>query len=154
MARWRPKCVCPELVGQSSRRILRNPSRIPVVCLNSYKSPYTGSGYINRPTTALSSRRCDLNDFGLLRQPIRNCSALEPHRFSSSWQGPPTAHCRFSTSAINMAGQKIDGIAIARSIRERLHAQIQETQKSNPRYKPSLKIVQVGDRADSSTYRT
>lgn len=51
-----------------------------------------------------------------------------------------------------MAGQKIDGIAIARSIRERLHAQIQETQKSNPRYKPSLKIVQVGDRADSSTY--
>ncbi len=51
-----------------------------------------------------------------------------------------------------MAGQKIDGTAIAKSIRERIHSQIREAQKSNPRYKPSLKIVQVGERADSSTY--
>lgn len=51
-----------------------------------------------------------------------------------------------------MAGQKIDGTAIAKTIRERIHAQIHEAQRSNPRYKPSLKIVQVGDRADSSTY--
>ena len=51
-----------------------------------------------------------------------------------------------------MAGQKIDGTAIAKRIREQIHAQIQEAQRSNPRYKPSLKIVQVGDRADSSTY--
>jgi methylenetetrahydrofolate dehydrogenase (NADP+) / methenyltetrahydrofolate cyclohydrolase / formyltetrahydrofolate synthetase len=46
----------------------------------------------------------------------------------------------------------IDGTAIARSIRERIHAQIQEAKKLNPRYKPSLKIIQVGERADSSTY--
>jgi methylenetetrahydrofolate dehydrogenase (NADP+) / methenyltetrahydrofolate cyclohydrolase / formyltetrahydrofolate synthetase len=51
-----------------------------------------------------------------------------------------------------MLGQKIDGTAIAKTIRERIHAQIHEAQRSNPRYKPSLKIVQVGDRADSSTY--
>lgn len=51
-----------------------------------------------------------------------------------------------------MAAIKIDGNAIAKSIREKLHAQVAETQKSNPRYKPSLKIIQVGDRADSSTY--
>jgi methylenetetrahydrofolate dehydrogenase (NADP+) / methenyltetrahydrofolate cyclohydrolase / formyltetrahydrofolate synthetase len=51
-----------------------------------------------------------------------------------------------------MAGQKIDGTAIAKTIRERIHDQIHEAQRSNPRYKPSLKIVQVGDRADSSTY--
>jgi methylenetetrahydrofolate dehydrogenase (NADP+) / methenyltetrahydrofolate cyclohydrolase / formyltetrahydrofolate synthetase len=51
-----------------------------------------------------------------------------------------------------MAGQKIDGTAIAKSIREKLHSEIQEAQKVNPRYKPSLKILQVGDRADSSTY--
>jgi methylenetetrahydrofolate dehydrogenase (NADP+)/methenyltetrahydrofolate cyclohydrolase/formyltetrahydrofolate synthetase len=41
-----------------------------------------------------------------------------------------------------MAGQKIDGTAIAKSIRERLGAKIREKQQQNPRYKPSLKIVQ------------
>ena len=51
-----------------------------------------------------------------------------------------------------MAEQKIDGTAIAKKIRDSLHTQIQEAQKVNPRFKPSLKIVQVGDRADSSTY--
>ncbi|KAI4657663.1 uncharacterized protein J4E78_006051 [Alternaria triticimaculans] len=51
-----------------------------------------------------------------------------------------------------MAGQKIDGTAIAKSIRERLGQKIREKQEKNPRYRPSLKIVQVGDRSDSSTY--
>lgn len=51
-----------------------------------------------------------------------------------------------------MVGTKIDGTAIAKKIRERLHADIKQTQKINPRFKPSLKILQVGDRPDSSTY--
>lgn len=51
-----------------------------------------------------------------------------------------------------MTATKIDGTAIAKAIRERLHAEIEATQKTNPRYKPSLKIIQVGDRSDSSTY--
>ena len=51
-----------------------------------------------------------------------------------------------------MTGVKIDGTAVANKIRERLHAEIQQTQKTNPRYKPSLKIIQIGDRPDSSTY--
>ena len=41
-----------------------------------------------------------------------------------------------------MAGTKIDGTAIAKSIRESLGAKIKEKQGMNPRYKPSLKIVQ------------
>jgi methylenetetrahydrofolate dehydrogenase (NADP+)/methenyltetrahydrofolate cyclohydrolase/formyltetrahydrofolate synthetase len=41
-----------------------------------------------------------------------------------------------------MAATKIDGTAIARKIREGLHAEIAEKQKLNPRYKPSLKIIQ------------
>lgn len=48
--------------------------------------------------------------------------------------------------------EKIDGNAIAKSIRERIGGEIAEAQKSNPRYKPSLTIIQVGDRSDSSTY--
>ncbi|KAF2010782.1 FTHFS-domain-containing protein [Aaosphaeria arxii CBS 175.79] len=51
-----------------------------------------------------------------------------------------------------MTATKIDGTAIARSIRLGLCEQIKKQQESNPRYKPSLKIIQVGDRSDSSTY--
>jgi methylenetetrahydrofolate dehydrogenase (NADP+)/methenyltetrahydrofolate cyclohydrolase/formyltetrahydrofolate synthetase len=41
-----------------------------------------------------------------------------------------------------MVAQKIDGNAIAKSIRENIHAQIDEIQKTNPRFRPSLKIIQ------------
>jgi len=41
-----------------------------------------------------------------------------------------------------MAGAKIDGTAIAKSIREKLNAQIQKAQEVNPRFKPSLVIIQ------------
>lgn len=59
---------------------------------------------------------------------------------------------QFSSCALNMAAVKIDGTVIAKSIREKINADIKEIQKTNPRYKPSLTIVQVGDRSDSSTY--
>ncbi|MCJ1289103.1 tetrahydrofolate synthase [Xylographa carneopallida] len=51
-----------------------------------------------------------------------------------------------------MAAERIDGTAIAKAIRDRINADIKEKQAKNPRYKPSLTIVQVGDRSDSSTY--
>ncbi|KAE9963816.1 hypothetical protein EG328_011029 [Venturia inaequalis] len=51
-----------------------------------------------------------------------------------------------------MTAQKIDGTAIAKSIREKINASIHQKQQSNPRYKPSLVIIQVGARQDSSTY--
>ncbi|RYO79480.1 hypothetical protein DL766_006223 [Monosporascus sp. MC13-8B] len=51
-----------------------------------------------------------------------------------------------------MTATKLDGTAIAKKIRERLAAEIIEKQRANPRYKPCLKIIQVGNRPDSSTY--
>lgn len=51
-----------------------------------------------------------------------------------------------------MAAQKIDGTAIAKNIRERLHEEIEATRKSNPRYQPCLKIIQVGDVPESTGY--
>ncbi|KAK5168220.1 tetrahydrofolate synthase [Saxophila tyrrhenica] len=51
-----------------------------------------------------------------------------------------------------MTATKIDGTATAKSIRERLAKDIAEKQAKNPRYKPSLVIIQVGGRSDSSTY--
>jgi len=55
---------------------------------------------------------------------------------------PPAAstHRKFCTSA-TMAS-KIDGTAIARSIREGLKAEIETIQVSNPRFKPNLVIFQ------------
>jgi methylenetetrahydrofolate dehydrogenase (NADP+)/methenyltetrahydrofolate cyclohydrolase/formyltetrahydrofolate synthetase len=41
-----------------------------------------------------------------------------------------------------MSATKIDGNAIAGKIRERLNREIAERRKTNPRYQPSLKIVQ------------
>lgn len=49
---------------------------------------------------------------------------------------------QFSTSRTVMGAQKIDGTAIAKRIRADLHAEIQEKKKINPRYIPSLKIIQ------------
>jgi methylenetetrahydrofolate dehydrogenase (NADP+)/methenyltetrahydrofolate cyclohydrolase/formyltetrahydrofolate synthetase len=51
-----------------------------------------------------------------------------------------------------MTATKIDGNAIAKTIRQRLSDEIAAKQAKNPRYKPSLVIIQVGDRQDSSTY--
>ncbi|KAL8826940.1 MAG: hypothetical protein Q9191_003495 [Dirinaria sp. TL-2023a] len=59
---------------------------------------------------------------------------------------------RISITPSAMAAAKIDGTSIAKSIRERINADIKKVQESNPRYKPSLRIIQVGDRSDSSTY--
>lgn len=51
-----------------------------------------------------------------------------------------------------MSAVKIDGTAIAKGIRERINADIKEKQETNPRFKPALKIIQAGERSDSSTY--
>lgn len=41
-----------------------------------------------------------------------------------------------------MGAAKIDGTVIAKRIRQSLHAEIQDKKKINPRYIPSLKIIQ------------
>lgn len=51
-----------------------------------------------------------------------------------------------------MPAKKIDGNAIAKSIREDISAQIAATQANNPKFQPSLAIIQVGERPDSTSY--
>lgn len=51
-----------------------------------------------------------------------------------------------------MTATKIDGNAIAKTIRERISREVAGKQAKNARYQPSLVIIQVGDRTDSSTY--
>ncbi|QSZ31549.1 hypothetical protein DSL72_001116 [Monilinia vaccinii-corymbosi] len=73
-------------------------------------------------------------------------SSFTPHRYRHSIAR------HFSSTSAAMTATKIDGNAIAKKIREKIHAQIDAVQKTNPRFKPSLKIIQVGDRSDSTTY--
>ncbi|OBA21523.1 C-1-tetrahydrofolate synthase mitochondrial precursor [Metschnikowia bicuspidata var. bicuspidata NRRL YB-4993] len=51
-----------------------------------------------------------------------------------------------------MSAQLIDGKAIALQLRQKVHADIQAVQAKHADFKPSLTIVQVGERPDSSTY--
>lgn len=51
-----------------------------------------------------------------------------------------------------MVATSIDGHAIAGGIRGKVKAHIKKTQETNPQYRPSMTIVQVGDRFDSSIY--
>lgn len=59
-----------------------------------------------------------------------------PHNCSQS------AKRYFSGSLRNMTAEKIDGTGIAKGIRARLQEEIKKRQETNPRYKPSLTIVQ------------
>ncbi|CAK7272171.1 tetrahydrofolate synthase [Sporothrix epigloea] len=51
-----------------------------------------------------------------------------------------------------MVASKIDGTALAKKIRDSLRAEVADKQKTNPRFQPSLRIIQVADRSDSTTY--
>lgn len=51
-----------------------------------------------------------------------------------------------------MVATKLDGNSIAKAIRERLGAEIAEKQKKNPRYHPSLRIIQGTTMRKSALY--
>ncbi|KAF5869545.1 putative c-1-tetrahydrofolate synthase protein [Botrytis fragariae] len=86
-------------------------------------------------------------------QPFRSTFS-SPTRVSSISPFTPQSSTtrQFSSTPATMTATKIDGTAIAKKIREKIHAEIGDAQKTNPRFKPSLKIIQVGDRSDSTTY--
>lgn len=58
------------------------------------------------------------------------------------------------SQVLSMPAQKIDGNAIAKRIREQISEKIQNTQSKNPRFQPSLAIIQIGERQDSTSYVT
>ena len=48
--------------------------------------------------------------------------------------------------------QIIDGKAVALTIRKEIATEIDQLKKTTPGFEPSLAIIQVGQRPDSSTY--
>lgn len=55
---------------------------------------------------------------------------------------PRPAYRAFYSNSTNTMASKIDGTAIAKSIRAGLKTEIEQIQQSNPRFKPSLVIYQ------------
>jgi hypothetical protein len=105
--------------------------------------------------TAASFRDCASAVLAIRRLPTprRAGSSFLSPLFTFSTYGRPSLptqttysykgqHTSFSNTSIAMTAKKIDGTAIAKSIREKLHAEVENTQKINPRFKPSLKIIQ------------
>nr|POF01237.1 c-1-tetrahydrofolate synthase, mitochondrial [Quercus suber] len=110
------------------------------------------------PKTRFSAHTTSINITTTSSTPLLS-SILTPPPFSatkpsSSSTVHPPVHARraFSSSPTNMTATKIDGTSIANGIRSGISKEIADKQAKNPRYRPSLVIVQVGDRSDSSTY--
>ena len=80
-----------------------------------------------------------------IRPPLRGPQSLLPVRPRRTTLTCRCAaqYARFFRSCTSvMAAQTIDGTAIAKSVRQRLHAEIQKAQQLNPRFKPTLRIIQ------------
>lgn len=94
----------------------------------------TGHSAAPRPALGQAPSSPSPNHRGL--RPSHRNAHLRPHHHL-----PAPASRAFSSSAA-MAAIKIDGTAIARGVRERLQAEIAEKKAINPRFQPSLKIIQ------------
>ncbi|KAK5133534.1 hypothetical protein LTR08_007671 [Meristemomyces frigidus] len=107
-----------------------------------------------------TSTKFHLRTFVCHHHPLPLTTPARPSQLASAHKRPTlsptdalsTAPRSFATTPASMTATKIDGTAIAKSIRERIAHEIADKQAKNPRYKPGLVIIQVGERSDSSTY--
>lgn len=126
---------------------LRNLLRTSIVVQRHSYLPLNTRTYLTHPGSSLLE--CPSPATYTSKQvPVLRVTSKSQKKFNSYTLGSRY----LSSSARRMEAEKIDGTAIAKRIRERINAKIKKIQEINPRYKPSLTIVQVGDRSDSSTY--
>ena len=146
---WRQHCTCN---SHNSRSFLKRSigSQGQTLRLSSTADSTSRSLHTKVPALKSSSASCCLA--------VRNIKSRGQNlRFSrSSLLSPTSARASFyilstrsflqkrsfSATSFAMTATKIDGTAIAKQIREKLRAEIAGIQKVNPRYRPSLKIIQ------------
>lgn len=124
--------------------VLRNPWEPQLRAIHNSSTSRTGS------PASYGLANCTIKSRGQSQQQHqRRASPTFPlgarkiyHPSTNSNFTPWTTKRSFSSTTPVMTATKIDGTAIAKQIRERLHAEIEATQKINPRYRPSLKIIQ------------
>lgn len=128
-------------------------SRATFVTVSKSKHPTLPRPLVQRRTNTIDScqvvsklvARISLNSTPRNLRLCRSPHLTPTCEISSRFFLPPSLVQRrtiSSTPAATMTATKIDGTAIAKKIRDKIHADIENTQKLNPRYKPSLKIIQ------------
>lgn len=94
-----------------------------------------------RPSSSLSSSLSSTTAAVARKTATTSLSSLHgPSRGVRS--APRPAYRAFYSNSTNTMASKIDGTAIAKSIRGGLKTEIDQIQQSNPRFKPSLVIYQ------------
>lgn len=129
--------------------------RLPAQCLRSNNRPHSQPSVRSLATITTSiARRRLLTTSSSLSSPLKNSSlASSPPSRRLAYtrdlpRRPATASLTssqsrlFSSSPAIMAAERIDGNAIAKEIRAKLHEEINERQKTNSRFVPALTIVQ------------
>lgn len=133
--------ACPPITPPSHRAILPRslPVRNSATLSKRAFSSYSAKTYSSSSSSS-SSIRSLLN---------RNSQSQPRPRSETSYASTTatptlttTTRRSFSSTPSVMVAEKIDGNAIAKSIRERIHVEIAEKQKLNPRFQPSLTIIQ------------
>ncbi|CCE61458.1 hypothetical protein TPHA_0A03820 [Tetrapisispora phaffii CBS 4417] len=74
------------------------------------------------------------------------------HRLKELRLGNRSFNIYLSKKILKRQYQVLSGTDLARVIREHAAVEIKDIQKKYPEFKPTLKIIQVGNRPDSSTY--
>lgn len=118
--------TCPiKHLAQSARAHHTVGTRTPRFCSATFAAP--GRRHLHSQTITTSNT-------------LRPATSSSPPSLFNPLSGLDKAH--FSTSGAVMGAVKIDGTAIAKRIRASLLTEIEEKKKINPRYIPSLKIIQ------------
>jgi len=113
----------------------------------SYERNASKQLHCSSASSRVAGRHSNNSNSPTLKSRGRNLRPCRSHPTSatilSSFPHHNTSQGRsFSSTSAAMTASKIDGTAIAKKIREKLHAEIEGQQKINPRYRPSLKIIQ------------
>ncbi len=148
------RSLAPSPTSLGSARLLLNHRIESEVCRQQQKR----DEQLPLPATYTASQRppfgANILPASTLKPPIpilpfsNTCNPLSPsprlNALAAGYLSKPShlASRAFSSSSSAMAAIKIDGTALAKKIREGLHAEIAEKQQSNPRYQPCLKIIQ------------
>jgi methylenetetrahydrofolate dehydrogenase (NADP+)/methenyltetrahydrofolate cyclohydrolase/formyltetrahydrofolate synthetase len=118
----------------NSRRLHSSSYLLPL------SSPRISSSFLLNSRQFSAGRGVGLHSHCALR-PLRP----NPTSYKEFTSTPFSVRRSFSSTGTTMAATKIDGTQIAKSIRAGLKNEIQQTQESNPRFKPSLVIFQGTD---------
>jgi hypothetical protein len=143
-SRYTPVLAAPEANRELEGAAPHYESRKP--CISTCAQTRAQDYYATRTPSITTPRWTEPHVF--VPVTVTNCAKslftsvrIIPHSRPSSVHQLVSAR-PFSSSRSTMTAQKLDGTAIAKSIRERLAAEVVEKQKLNPKYQPSLKIIQ------------